>query len=167
MDYGQYFHTYRWNVLDLGFTEKDTEIEISFESPDGEDITVENAYVYNEDFDALKDFYEKVTAQKTTIEKLTSSHFKGKAELINSTELIFSVPYDEGWKAYIDGKAVKTGKAAGNLLGINAGKGNHVVEFIYISPGQSAGYIISLLSLIIFCSYMIYKAPKIRKNIPS
>ncbi len=155
MDYGQYFYTYRWNVLDLGVFEKGTEIEISFESPDGDDIKVENAYIYNEDFDALKSFYDKVTDRKTAIEKLTSSHFRGEAELDDSTELIFSVPYDRGWKAYVDGKAAKTGRAAGNLLGVSAGKGKHVVEFRYISPGQIAGYIVSLLSVIVFCVYFI------------
>jgi len=147
-DYGQYFYTYRWNVLDLGEFEAGTELEISFASPDGDSIEVDEGYIYNEDFDALKKFYKKVTSKESELKKISSSRYTGRAVLKEKEELVFSVPYDEGWRAYVDGKRTKTGRAAGNLLGVRAGEGEHSVEFKYVSPGQTAGNAVSLIAVL-------------------
>ena len=148
-DYGPYFNTYRWNVLNLGVYEKGTEMEISFESSDGDPVRVDDAFVYNEDFDALERFYEDVTRDETELKKITSSHYEGRADLSkDKSELVFSVPYDNGWRAYVDDKRTEVRKACGDLIGITAGEGEHRVRFEYIPPGRTLGYVLSLASLL-------------------
>ena len=148
-DYGPYFGTYRWNVLNLGVYEKGTEMEISFKSSDGTPVRVADAFVYNEDFDALEEFCRDVTGNETELKKITSSHYEGRAVLSDGrSELVFTVPYDGGWRAFVDDKRTEVRKACGNLVGITAGEGEHRIRFEYIPPGQKAGYIISLISLL-------------------
>ena len=154
---GNYFDAYRWNVLDLGVHKKGETIEIGFASADGNDIRVNDAYIYNEDFDSLGRFYDKVSKNKSSLTKITSSHYIGEAELSGVTELVFSVPCEEGWRAYVDGQRTETRVAAGDLLGISAGEGKHTLEFKYVPPGRTAGIIISLIALAALTVYVLYR----------
>ncbi|MCR5651092.1 MAG: YfhO family protein [Lachnospiraceae bacterium] len=153
-DFGDYFSTYRWNVLDLGRQEKGTVIEIAFESESGEDIKVDGAYFYIEDYDALKTFYEDVVSEKCEITKITSSHYKGSVHIDDSAGVIFSVPYDENWKASVDGNDAEIIKTGGDLLGVKVPEGDHEVDLRYVSPGQKEGNMISVLAVVFLILYM-------------
>ncbi len=62
--------------------------------------------------------------------------------------LLTTLPYDEGWEIYIDGKAADTVKAAGYLTACEITQGTHSVEMRYTVPGIGIGAVISGISLI-------------------
>ena len=65
------------------------------------------------------------------------------------TYVYFSVPYDEGWIATVDGAKTDIIKSGGMML-IKVPAGEHKVEFNYSTPGFKIGLIIAAMGWIAF-----------------
>lgn len=59
---------------------------------------------------------------------------------------VLTLPYDENWRAELDGEAVPV-QAAGYLLGVEVPTGAHTLTLTYTQPGMGAGLLLSLLGL--------------------
>ncbi len=81
--------------------------------------------------------------------------FSAKINLSKDNLVFFSVPYDKGWKAYINGNPVDIEKANIGFMAVKAYAGENEISFVYKTPGLSIGIIISIISLIIFWFYII------------
>ena len=64
----------------------------------------------------------------------------------------FSVPYDKGWDATLDGKKIEIIKSAG-MMAVKVPKGEHNLVFKYHTPGFKLGIIVSIISFIVFGIY--------------
>jgi uncharacterized membrane protein YfhO len=71
--------------------------------------------------------------------------------------MLFSIPYDEGWNVTLDGENVAAQKAAGYLLSFEISEGEHEIELSYTVPGIKTGAVISLVSLLLFAAYILYR----------
>lgn len=65
------------------------------------------------------------------------------------TTVYFSVPYDSGWEAKIDGQKTDIIESGGMMI-INVPAGHHAIECSYVTPGYSIGLIISIISLLLY-----------------
>ncbi|SHJ49367.1 YfhO family protein [Pseudobutyrivibrio xylanivorans] len=70
------------------------------------------------------------------------------------TYVYFSVPYDEGWTATIDGIKTDIIKSGGMML-IKVPSGNHNIEFSYCTPGLKLGLIVAAIGWISFIGMII------------
>ncbi|WP_235786770.1 YfhO family protein [Secundilactobacillus oryzae] len=61
--------------------------------------------------------------------------------------LTTSIPFDKGWHATVDGKAVEVYKSANYFAAIKLSKGRHQVKLSYWPPYLTLGLIISLVTL--------------------
>ena len=77
------------------------------------------------------------------------------------TYVYFSVPYDEGWKATVDGIQTDIIKSGGMML-IKVSAGNHNVEFTYGTPGFKIGLIIAAVGWCGFIALMLMARRKDR-----
>ena len=59
---------------------------------------------------------------------------------------VLTLPYDENWRAELDGEAVEA-QAAGYLLGVEVPAGSHTLTLTYTQPGTGTGCLLSLLGL--------------------
>lgn len=64
----------------------------------------------------------------------------------------FSVPYDKGWDATLDGKKIEIIKSAG-MMAVKVPKGEHNLVFKYHTPDFKLGIIVSIISFIVFGIY--------------
>ena len=78
--------------------------------------------------------------------------------------VLYTIPYDEGWSATVNGKKVDIQKVDHGLMAVEIKKGNNIIEFNYFPKGLKLGIIISIISCFIFIiNFVIYK--KIKKNL--
>lgn len=68
--------------------------------------------------------------------------------------LCISLPYDEGWSAYIDGEEVELYQANTAFIALELSAGDHEVELRYWIPGLTAGIVLSVVGIIGF-SFLI------------
>ena len=61
--------------------------------------------------------------------------------------MFFSILYDEGWRAYVDGEETLVIPALNYFMMIQADPGTHVVELRYTPPGFRTGAALSLAGI--------------------
>lgn len=62
--------------------------------------------------------------------------------------LMTSIPFADGWSAYVDGEKVSIGSVLDTFITIPLQAGVHEVELRYMPPGLAVGGVISLLSIV-------------------
>ena len=83
------------------------------------------------------------------------SGFTAKADLPKENLVFFSVPFDPGFTAFVDGEAVPIEKVDGGLMAIPVPEGKHSIEFIYFPAGLRICTFISAAAAILFIILII------------
>ena len=86
------------------------------------------------------------------------NHFSGDIKASQNEILCIPITYHKGWKAYDNGKQVKSEQVNGMFEGIYLNKGDHHITLKYETPGLKIGAVVSLFSLIIL--FIISKKKK-------
>ncbi len=121
---------------------------------------------YKLDVIKLNKAYEILNIDTIKLTNFKENTIEGVISIKNSNTIFTSIPYDKGWKVYIDNKEILTYANYESLLGFDISSGNHSIRLEYNLPYFKVGSIISLISLVLFLySYkikrMFYKFKKI------
>lgn len=68
--------------------------------------------------------------------------------------VFFSIPYNAGWHATVNGQPAAVEKVDKGLLAIPVGAGKNEIRMDYRAPGLAAGQTISLISLVMLAVYL-------------
>ena len=109
------------------------------------------AYVDN---DALHAASEAVRARPCTIEKLKDSHLRGEYTAEDEQLLMFTIPYDEGWTCFIDGKEAGIKQVLGVFMAVDAPEGTHSYEMKFFPVGMKTGIGLSAAALLTTLVYI-------------
>lgn len=93
-----------------------------------------------------------------------SKGFKSEITLNNDGLVFFSVPYNSGWSAEVNGKPADVEKVSYGFVAVKADKGDNTIVFHYRTPALTAGMIISISGIIILAVYIIICRKVRRKN---
>ncbi len=80
--------------------------------------------------------------------------FTAGINLSRENLVFFSVPYDSGFKAYVNGQPAKIEKANVGFMAVRAPAGNSTIRFEYFTPGLYEGVYVSLGALAVFLVYI-------------
>lgn len=95
----------------------------------------------------------------------TKSGFNAKINLKQKNLVFFSVPYESGWKAYVNGKETEIEKVNVGFMAVLADGGENEIEFAYTTPGLYIGLAVSAVAFAIFAAYLLV-VKKYRKTHP-
>jgi uncharacterized membrane protein YfhO len=90
-------------------------------------------------------------ARRKTGLKLTSfgqTRFEGNVSLDRKSILVLQTPFDQGWRAILDGQAVPALKVDAGMLGVGLDAGEHKVELQYRNRLLVPALLVTLLSLV-------------------
>lgn len=136
------FHNER--ILDLGaFSSERVNVTIQFLVP--ETKLTQNMF-YALDIGKFEERIQQIKAESIDVTGWTATSIRGNINVTKPDRLFFSIPFDPGWSAEIDGDSVPVNKLGG-FIGVNVEQGQHVVELQYKPKGLNLGLIISLFSL--------------------
>lgn len=98
--------------------------------------------------------------------KWSSSHLIGNVYATEDYPLLFtSIPWDEGWEAYVDGISVECIPILDDaFLSIPLPPGKHEVELKYIAPGAKEGLLFSIFSLLLYATFLIHTIITAKKS---
>ncbi len=86
--------------------------------------------------------------------KPDSEGFSAQITLSESDLVFFSVPHDDGWRAFVNGKEAPIEKVNIGFMAVKCEAGENSIRFVYKTPGGTLGLIITLISLFIFLIYV-------------
>jgi len=98
---------------------------------------------YGKDIGALK-------REALVITRHGQNTIRGAIILTKRKLLFFSIPFDTGWRAEIDGKKVELELVNIGFMGLIVEKGNHIIELKFTPPFLMPSMIVSILSILLF-----------------
>ena len=135
----KYGHMLRSIGLDYSFTDP---------AEDGKQVIFFDDYTYTTDCEARKQTAAYDFSQG-------NSSFTAKINLQRDNLVFFSIPYDEGWTAYVNGEKAEIEKVNVGFMAVAAPAGECEIYFEYKTPGLYYGVLISGICLIIFVLYTL------------
>lgn len=100
------------------------------------------------------DEYIKRNAEHiVNIYEMNAQGFRAETDNTEGTYAFFSVPYDSGWTAYVNGQKADILNING-LMAVRIERGKVDIQFIYETPGLKVGILLSILFTVIFLGYM-------------
>ena len=106
--------------------------------------------------DKYKGLYNDDVEVYSNIFKFVNNGFNAKIDVSKDTLVLYTVPYDKGWKAFVNKKEVKIEKVDNGLMAVKINKGINNIKFIYYPPGLKLGLILSIVSYISLLVYIIF-----------
>ena len=152
-------------ILDLGYHKAGDEIKAIL---DLNGITSSSAsfniYAYNIDDTVLESAYEMLSLGQMKVEKHSDTKLEGTINAGYDGYLYTSIPYDEGWKIYIDGHEVKTFEIGESQLASTIKQGKHKIKLVYSPKGLTYGLPISAAAWVGVFGYELLKRIKKSKK---
>jgi uncharacterized membrane protein YfhO len=145
-------------ILDMGYHNEGEEITVSLDGGASEDDYISyEIYAYSIDDAVFKNGYKKLSESTLNVTEHKDTYLKGEIEVKENSYLYTSIPDDNGWSVYIDGKKAETFVLGDSMLCTTVKPGKHTVEFKFRQEGLIYGAAISAVTLISVCIYFTYK----------
>ena len=111
--------------------------------------------------------YNKVSSIKNNVDemiinkaKIEDNHISGEINVKEDGYLKITIPYDKGFKLYVDGKRVGKVLTDKTFLGLEITKGTHKIDIKYTPPLLKAGAITSLIGIFLLINIIVYPKTK-------
>ena len=141
----------------------------SYEDYSPEYFVCEGINVYYLDKNVLEMQYDELSKNQLEITRFSNGHIEGTIHSDGIKNVLFTtIPYDPGWKAYINGQEVEPIRVIdGAFMAIMLpSEGDYQITFNYECPGLTIGVIISLCGVFAFLSVIFEKKLRNNKMVP-
>lgn len=104
-----------------------------------------------------QEYYETCTArQQSAGSSFTTSSrgFTSTISLDRENLVFYSVPYEDGWTATVNGEPAEIVKANVGFMAVVAPAGDNEIVFSYYTPGLNAGIIITGIAVLLLLGYL-------------
>ena len=134
-------------ISELGSLEAGESVRLSvYLTDDASSSGSFEARVYSLDTGVLGNLSAKARERSAVNLTVEEDHFHGRIQAEEAGILVMTVPYDSGWKAYLDGQPVEIRKLGNALMAISIDAGSHDFFFAYLPPGFHEGLFVTLAS---------------------
>ncbi len=152
------------SLFSLGNVEAGDELEFVYtiEEDKSSSLTLDVAYMDSEVFDRG---LETLKDEPWVLTEFSDTHLEGTVYAQTDGLFYTSIPYEPGWKAWVDGQEVSlaSGYDAQNVdvaltdavISFPLSAGEHSIVLSYTAPGLVPGLIISAVSLLIFAAMVL------------
>lgn len=115
-------------------------------------VTESNLTISSE---AIKYDSKQLAKTAATYFKTDKHGFTAKVERDKKTLVFFSIPYDKGWSATVNGKEAEIEKVNAGFMAVRVPKGESNIRFNYTTPGLQDGILITIAAAALFIIYII------------
>lgn len=151
-DLCEYFTNETYRIVSLGRQTAGQEINLSMELSDTRVYIKNNVdYFYYLDEELYRQVMPRLAEGGFVIDKFDDDHMIGTVTVSEDRPYLFlTMPYDEGWKIYVDGKLYESFKAFDALSAVELAPGEHTVEMKYAPSCVRNGILITVGALLCF-----------------
>ena len=146
------------HIVEMGKEDDRYSIYISFPQDGINSAVIEGiscAYFRDED---LAPYYDNLSENEwNVISYREDGHIEAEVTATEDKPMLFvSIPYEEGWHAYVDGEETDVAALADDaFIGVNIPAGKHHVTLDYVAPMETEGKIVSALGMLLLIVLLI------------
>ena len=121
---------------------------------------LDDSFIYYIDMDVFEDAFSRIQQNQLMIdEEYEEDDITGKITTSENNQLILTtIPYDEGWKVYVDGERVETVEALNALISFEVDSaGEHTIRFKYSPDSFVIGLVITLCASALFILIIVFE----------
>ena len=145
-----------FTFFNLGYTEHKQTFDIQVKFPGNAQVSFESPTFYRLDTKKYTEAIRKIKENPVEV-----SSYKNKVtvnyKVKNDTSIFFTIPYDQGWSAYQNGKKLQIQQAQTGFMKIDVPEGEGAITLSFIPKGFIAGASCSLIAIIVFIFYDIQR----------
>ena len=145
-----------FTFFNLGYTENKQIFDIQVKFPGNAQVSFESPTFYRLDTKKYTEAIRKIKENPVEV-----SSYKNKVtvnyKVKNETSIFFTIPYDQGWSAYQNGKKLQIQQAQTGFMKIDVPEGEGTITLSFIPKGFVAGASCSLIAIIVFIFYDIQR----------
>ncbi|MCR5626915.1 MAG: YfhO family protein, partial [Lachnospiraceae bacterium] len=152
-------------LLSLGYCEDEVnEVYIYFKNPGY--YNFDSLDIYMQPYDGLNDKLSKLAAEPLENISKGNNKITGTVDFSKDKTLCISVPYSEGWTAFVDGQKTEILPANIAYMGIRIPKGHHDVVLTYETPWLRTGAYLTIAGFLMLVVMIILQCLKKTKERP-
>lgn len=106
-----------------------------------------NILCYSVNEEAFSNMISTLNESPLDVTSYDSTSVTGTVNAKKDGVLLLSIPYEEGWTAYVDGQKAEIHNVAGAFCGLSLAAGSHEISMIYRPDGVDTGMLISIASV--------------------
>ncbi|MBQ8510287.1 MAG: YfhO family protein [Clostridia bacterium] len=151
-DVSEYFTNETCRIVSIGKQPAGEELIVSL-TLEKDEIYIANGvdYFWYLDEELFADVMKQLQEGGYQIDEFTDDSFNGTITVPEDrTMFLLTIPYDEGWKVYVDGEQVETFEVLECLTAVELTPGEHSIEMKYSPWCVKYGMIISISSAALF-----------------
>lgn len=145
-----------FTFFNLGYAEHKQTFDIQVKFPGNAQVSFESPTFYRLDTKKYTEAIRKIKENPVEV-----SSYKNKVtvnyKVKNDTSIFFTIPYDQGWSAYQNGKKLQIQQAQIGFMKIDVPEGEGTIALSFIPKGFVAGASCSLIAIIVFIFYDIQR----------
>ncbi|HFI0253870.1 TPA: YfhO family protein [Streptococcus suis] len=145
-----------FSFFNIGSFSEEQVVQVDIHFPENNQVSFDKPQFYRIDLLAFQEA-ATVLKEKQVVTQAEGNKVTVDFETENEASLLFTLPYDKGWSATIDGKPVKIHRAQKGFMKIDVKPGQAQAILTFTPQGFYLGLIISICALILFTSYQIFR----------
>lgn len=102
--------------------------------------------VYAMDHKLFDEAYSRLADEQLEVESFGDKKITGRITAKTDGVLFLSIPYEKGWRVYVDGKKTETISVLDAMLGAEISAGEHEIRLEYVPEGFPSGLVLSTAS---------------------
>lgn len=127
------------------------------------EYSIDELQVLSQDMSEYGSAIEKLRSESLSDVMITAHGFTGDITTSSDRFLCFTIPYDSGWKCYVDGKETQINKANIGFMGVELSEGHHRIDMVYSIPLLKEGSVMSITGIILLLIITVYDMRKTKK----
>lgn len=134
----------RGYLLELGYLEAGDTVTLHSKT-EGQSVSAD---VYRFDYNALRELQDVLQDESLELTSWKDTKLSGTITTEQGGVMMTSIPYDPGWKVYMDGVETDITKVKDTFVGVELTPGTHTIELRFMPQGLVLGGLITALSLV-------------------
>ncbi|KXT84918.1 ABC transporter, permease protein [Streptococcus sp. DD11] len=149
--------------FNVGYFSQEQTIAVRLTFPDNATVSFDEPEFFAVDtkqyLDVISKLKEQPVAVQTQANTVTADY-----DADRDSSLFFTIPYDKGWSASLNGKAVALKRAQNGFMKIDVKAGKGKIKLTFIPNGLKEGAAASIAGILLFFAYNWIRNKQFQKN---
>lgn len=138
-------------LLELGYLEAGDTVTLHSKT-EGQSLSAD---VYRFDYNALRELQDVLQDESLELTSWKDTKLSGTITTEKGGVMMTSIPYDPGWKVFVDGVETEITEVKDTFLGVELTPGTHTIELRFMPQGLVLGGLITALSLVMLLAFWL------------
>ena len=144
------------SIFNIGYFEEAQEIQVAISFPYNSQVSFDKPNFYRLDTQSYQNAMD-ILHSKDVFVTTQGNKVEATYESQKEASLLFTIPYDKGWSATLNGKAIKISRAQKGFMKVDLPAGQGKVILTFTPNGFWPGFFASLTGLSLFVLYSVIK----------